>query len=220
MAENENVIQTEIEPEIQPEIQPEEPEAKPKKQKKNSNGGIKEWWRKTLVSLKRKPQNIPFIFYMLACIIYLIMLTSFSKCVMENYGDDQKWSALCVFGCTLFSLLVIVAYMRVYPKYKKPSIAMMVVTYVFTAMLIFFDIVFFNEITGLRASTNISKLLYPSADTTALAISIVHIVLLAIGAILLATLPLWKKLLLKINTRKEVESAAGSMETIDLDGEE
>ncbi|MCD8040859.1 MAG: hypothetical protein LUF82_05105 [Clostridia bacterium] len=205
MAENENVLQPEVE----------QPEAKPAKVKK-SKGGFKEWLRKQTVNLKRKPQNIPFVFYLVACVVYLVALTNFSKCVTQNYGNDQTWSALCVFGCTLFSLLAIVAYMRIFPKHKKASIPMMVVTYVFTAMLIFFDIVFYNEITGLRAINDVSKLPYASADTASLAIAIVHIVLLAIGAVLLATLPLWRKLLMKINTRKEVESAAGNVGEIDL----
>ncbi|MCD7729553.1 MAG: hypothetical protein LUI60_06550 [Clostridia bacterium] len=211
MAENENVMQPEV--------------SQPETKKKKDNGGFKEWRRKQIVNLKRKPQNIPMVFLFLGCAIYLVCLTSFSKSVIENYNSLQEWAALGVFVCTLFSMLVIVSYMRIFPKHKKPSIAMMVVTYVFLALMIFMDIVIINEITTLRAE-NFSNpnVVYDSydasADNTSIAISIVHIVIEAIAAVLLATMPLWKKLLMKINTKKEIESASSNMGAIDLQGEE
>lgn len=173
---------------------------------------LKEWCRKRIVNLKRNVSIIPFIVLIVSTVVYLIELTNFSQSVMISIINLQEWCGLCVFVNCLLSLLVLVSYMRIFPKRKKNiSIPMLVVTLVFIALMILLDVVYYNEANGLLNDIIAQGGAKAGYDTAALNTSIAHIVMLGITVVLLATMPLYKKLILKINTSKVVESAAGNM---------
>lgn len=163
--------------------------------------GAKEWLRKQIVNLKRRPSNIAFLFLAITSLIFILSLNAFSQAVYRSM-NSVDWSGICVFGGTLVSILIFVSFMNTFPKRKKMNIGMLCVTILFILLLYLCDIVFYIEMTNFLAATaNAHETFYTT--TTNL---IVHMVFLGITVLLMATLPLYKKALLKINTQKEIES--------------
>ena len=174
--------------------------------------GFKEWGRKQIVNLKRRPSNIAFLFLIITSLIFILSLMPTSEAVYRK-TTVSTWSGVCLFGGTLFSILIFVSYMNSFPKRKKPNIPMLCVTGLFVALLFLFDIVFYVEMSGIIGATDTQ----PCYQTT-LNVLLTHMVFLALTVVLMATMPLYKKALLKINTRKEVESTVNEMKgTIDLE---
>lgn len=195
MAENEIVVENNTQP------------AEPTKGQKFV-AGLKERWRKFLVSLKRKPQRIAFFVLLLSTVIYMCSLFSFSQATMYY---SVNWMGLLIFINTMFSILTLLLFMNTFPKRKhKMNIVMLVLTFVFMAIMLFCDIYWYITIQPLFAAqygstTNPDVLEKLSAMTPAFSAILAHLVLVALSAVLLATLPLYKKLILKINTTKVLE---------------
>ena len=211
-----------------------EPKAKPNK--------AKEWLRKKIVNLKRKPQHIAFLFFVVTSIIYLVGLNVTSPGPVSDF-QSQPYLGLSVFIVTLFSILVLVLFMNSFPKrgikYKKDgkkynvNFIMLALTFVFVIAMFLFDLLYYNQLVGcIKAGGNESKFFIdmdqalkyqqywseefaanPVLDTgsyrsylvSALNLTIVHMVFLGISALLLATLPLYKKLIMMIDTSKVIE---------------
>lgn len=174
--------------------------------------GFKEWGRKQIVNLKRRPSNIAFLFLIITSLIFILSLMPMSEAVYRK-TTTSTWSGICLFGGTLFSILIFVAYMNSFPKRKKPNIPMLCVTGLFIALLFLFDIVFYVELSGILGA-DVTQACYQ----TTLNVLLTHMVFLALTVVLMATMPLYKKALLKINTRKEIESTVSEMKsTIDLE---
>lgn len=180
--------------------------------------GIKEFIRKFFVSLKRSPQRIALVALIAAFLIYSLNLTSISKTtnliLMPNMG-------LCEFVAMLFSMLAFVCFLRAFPKREKPKIAMIVLIFLMMAALVFADIVYHSRI--IEATTRENNRIEITAErayiATAQNVVVLHIILIGVSAILLATLPLYSKALRKINTSIYVEDN-GDMQAIDISGEE
>lgn len=191
MAENENVLQ-------------EQEEKKPSKGAKFL-AGVKERCRKFIVNLKRRPMNIAFFVLIISAIAYLCSLGNLSQTALAFTVD---WLGLSVFVNTLFCILSLLLFMNSFPKReKKPKIVMLVLFFVFIAAMVAFDLIFYINISKAygEASATI-KAQYAKFTDPALAVTIAHIVMLGISALLTATYPLYGKLINKINTRKAVES--------------
>lgn len=191
------------------------------KQKQVSAGqrrGIKEFIRKFFVSLKRSPQNIPLVALAAAFLIYSLNLTSIAnttaKINLPNMGQ-------CEFAAMLFSILAFVCFLRAFPKREKPKVLMLAVMFVMMAGLIFVDIVYYNRI--IEAVTRENNRIAITGETAYIAVAqnivVVHIVLIAVTAVLLIALPAYSKVLRKINTSIDVEDN-GELEAIDISGEE
>lgn len=224
MAEVENVVN---------EVQP-APEAKPSKGAKIA-AGIKEWFRKLTVKLKRRPMNIAFLVLIVSTIVNLCSLSYYSQlCLTMTYAPNGQ--GLCVFVSQLFCILILLLFMSSFPKReKKPKIVLLVVFFVFAAVMIALDLYLYiswGDIhavdllterdpvtyeqyweTGTGAQKGVNYF-YPGAMSGVLA----HLILLALAAILTATYPLYGKLINKINTRKVIESTE-LKETIDTSAE-
>lgn len=211
----------------------------------------KEWFRKQIVNLKRKPQNIAFVLLFITSLFYLLSLNTLSPGPVRDFSG-VSWLGFCIFVNALFSILVLVLFLGIFPKYPKVNkktgkkrrinVAMIVLTFLFMAVMIAMDIWFYIILTGeiagqeamffssaaeaqkyqqylsegfdvstLEGNTNAKGYLVSSLHLT-----IAHIVLVGISMILLATLPLYKKLILKINTSKEVASNNAN-EVIDIE---
>lgn len=162
--------------------------------------GAKEWLRKQIVNLKRRPSNIAFLFLIVSSLIYVLSLGTISQSVYSRLGLD--WTGISTFVCTLFSVLSLVMYMNAFPKRKKVKVVSLVLCVLFMALMVFMDIMFYVEFSdAIEGATNIESYWQPTLTTI-----LVHIIFIAITAILMATMPLYTKALMKINTKKDVDS--------------
>lgn len=235
------------------EVAVEETAAASSETKKESFGAkVKEWFRKQAVNLKRKPQRIPFLFFIISTVMYLIGLNVLSPGPVVDF-PSQEYLGLSVFVTTLFSILVLVLFMNTFPKrgikYKKNgkkhsmNYIMLALTFIFVIVMFLMDILYYKQLTGcingneakffkdIDQARQWSKYIpydvelvmldpksYKSYLISALNLDVAHMVFLGISAVLLATLPLYKKLILKINTSKVVEGT-NIKEAIDTEDE-
>lgn len=212
---------------------------------------VKEWGRKKIVNLKRKPQNIAFFVLIVSTLMYLLSLSTLSPGPTKDFSA-VSWLGFCIFVNALFSILVLVLFLGIFPKHPKVnkktgkktriSISKIVLTALFIAVMIAMDILYYIILTG--AISGNEKIFFSSAAEaqkyaqylspgfdlstldgntgaktyllSSLNICIAHIVLVGLGALLLATLPLYKKLILKINTKKDIELGEAK-EVIDIE---
>lgn len=179
--------------------------------------GFKELIRKFLVSIKRNPQIFSMLALLAAFLIYSLNLSSVSLTTAKINSPNM---GQCEFAAMLFSILAFVCFLRSFPKRQKAKIPMLVLLSLMLVGLVFVDIVYLSRIT--QAITGENALVINS-DTAYIAIAnnaiVGHIVCLCICAVLLAALPLYGKLLKKINTSIDVEGN-GEMEVIDISGED
>jgi len=203
MEEMQNVVEDEV---VEPAPESEKPSVG-----KRIWSGIKEWCRKFVVKLKRRPMNIAFFVLIVSAIVYLCSLGNFSQTALNVHVE---WLGLSVFVNTLFCILSLLLFMNSFPKRsKKPKIVMLVLLFVFIAAMITFDIVFYvrssnafhNDVEAGylegQSKAEMEEYLLPALSAT-----IAHVVLVGLAAILTATYPLYGKLINKINTRKVIES--------------
>lgn len=178
--------------------------------------GPKEFIRKFFVSLKRSPQNIALAFLAAAFLVYSLNLTSVAnttaKINLPNMGQ-------CEFACMLFSILAFVCFLRAFPKRQKPSVLMITLVYVMLAVLIIVDVVYYNRISEWLGTGSNQITVETAYIAIAYNVITVHAVLAGITAVLLAALPIYSKLLKKINTSIDVEDN-GELDVIDISGED
>ena len=185
--------------------------------KKNTSRGIKEIFRKFLVSLKRSPQNIPFASLIITFLVYSLNLTQISNTTAKIQGAQM---GLCGFAAMLFSILSFICFLNAFPKRQKANIPMVVILYVMFAVVIVADLVYNSRIlAALTRAENPIKI----TDATmyivkAQNIIMVHIALVGVTAVLTALLPLYSKLIRKIDTSVTVEDN-GSLGMIDISEE-
>lgn len=180
--------------------------------------GIKEFIRKFFVSLKRRPQNIPLVALALAFLVYSLNLTSIANTTAlintPNMGQ-------CEFAAMLFSILAFVCFLRSFPKRQKPKLLMLGLLFLMIIGLVFVDSVYLTRIN--EAMTRSDNPVVINADnafiTASQSVVTAHIVLLAVCAVLILALPVYSKILRKINTSIDVEGNE-DIEAIDISGEE
>lgn len=175
---------------------------------------MKEFFRKTMVSIKRSPQNIPFVGLILAFIYYSFNLTKISDTTAKIQGKNM---GLCGFITMLFSILVFVCFLNAFPKRKKPNVAMLVLMYAMFAMIMVADIIYRGRIAQAMIREDFVSVIENNpyileADHVVL----VHMVMVIFVAVLIGLLPVYSKLLRKINTSVELEYG-NKMEAIDFD---
>ena len=252
MEENENVVVEEQQTTPTETVVEETAVADSGTKKESFGAKVKEWFRKQAVTLKRKPQRIAFLFFIISSVMYLIGLNVFSPGPVIDF-QSQEYLGLSVFVTTLFSILVLVLFMNTFPKrgikYKKNgkkhsmNYIMLALTFLFVIIMFLMDLLYYKQLTGCingneakffknvemaagwekyyfgsAADLMLDPKSYKSYLLSALRLDIVHMVFLGISAVLLATLPLYKKLILKINTSKVVEGTE-MKEVIDTEDE-
>lgn len=163
---------------------------------------LKEWFRKKIVTLKRKPQTIALVFMLISSLIYIIGLGTLSRAIMNNSGVSYinvEWVGHAIFVNTLFSILILLLFLYTFPKRKKPNLIFAALVFVFGIIMILMDVLYY---------TQLSNAIETMADTqaSALNLTIVHLVFQVIALVVFALIPLYSKLIRKINTRKEVAS--------------
>lgn len=180
--------------------------------------GFKEFIRKFIVSLKRSPQNIAMVALAVAFLVYSLNLTAISNTTARINSPNM---GQCEFAAMLFSILAFVCFLRSFPKRQKANKVMLGLLILMLAGLVFVDCVYLTRIA--QAQARVDNPLVISVETAYIAIAnnaiVAHIVCIGICAVLLAALPLYGKLLKKINTSIDVEGN-GEMEVIDISGED
>ena len=184
---------------------------------KKKSGGLKEMWRKFLVALKRRPQRIPLVALTITFLYYALHMTSFSDTTAKIQGSGM---GLCGFCVMLFSMLSFMCCMNAFPYRKKTNVPMLVLLLVMFAIVAVADVIYMKTIEA--AVTRVENPIEVTQNTIYIAYAHyyaqVHLVLLGITTVLVLLLPVYSKLIRKINTSIEVEDN-GSMAAIDISGE-
>ena len=175
---------------------------------------IKEAVRKFIVSLKRNPSMIPLVMLLVAFLVYSFNLTSMSDSTAKIQGTGMGLSQFCIM---LFSLLSMVCMLNAFPRRKKPNIPMIVIMFVMFAIIIFCDLHYNNAIMAAltRAESPIVLNETTIYITEAYNMLNTHVILIGVSAALVVLLPVYSKLLRKINTSVDVEDN-GEMGEIEI----
>lgn len=180
--------------------------------------GFKEFIRKRLVGLKRRPQVIPMLALIAAFLVYSLNLTDVSDTTAKIQGAGM---GLCGFCTMLFSILSFVCFLNAYPHRKKTNIPMLVLMLGMIGLVIFCDVKYLACITA--ALTRADNPISISKNTLYIAYANnmlnTHIVLLCIAVGLILLLPVYAKLLRRINTSVSVEDN-GRLGEIEISGED
>ena len=181
----------------------------------NKRSGFGEFIRKSIVSLKRKPETIAMVVLAVAFLIYSLNLTYISHTTARIQGPGM---GLYGFITMLLSLLSFVCFSNSFPRRKKPNYAMLALMFIMFAIIIFCDIKYRGLINNslTRAENPIAAEDYIIKANNALSL---HIIVLIIGAALVALRPVYAKMLRGIKTSIEIEENAG-MGAIDISGDD
>ncbi|MBE5814600.1 MAG: hypothetical protein E7320_05245 [Clostridiales bacterium] len=174
---------------------------------KKNNRGLKEALRKTIVSLKRKPQTIPMLVLAVAFVYYSLNLTHVSDTTAKIQSQGMGLSGFCTM---LFSMLSFVCFMNAYPHRKKTNIPMLVLMFVMLIGLIFCDSYYMGCIS--RAMTRADHPIVVDQNTIYIQQAFdmlgVHRIILIVGFVLTLLVPVLRKLLKKIDTSLPVEEGS------------
>lgn len=191
--------------------------ANEKKQTKTSSH-MPEFLRRFFVGLKRRPSIIALVVLVIAFFQYSLNLTHISDTTAKIQGSGM---GLCGFATMLFSMLSLVCFLNAFPRRKKPVIPMVVIMFVMFAIIIFCDMRYSNLIiTALTRAENPIKL-DVSTIYIAQAYNVLqtHMGIEIAGIVLTVLMPLYTKLLRKVNTSVTVEDY-GKLDVIDIEGED
>lgn len=183
--------------------------------------GFKEFIRKFLVSLKRKPQNIALFVLLVGFVFFSLNLTSISDTTALINTDNM---GQCEFAMMLFSILSFVVFLRTFPKRQKVKIPMLILTFLFLGIVVFADVVYLSRISdALTREENRIIINYETGQNLFIANAwstlTTFLIFMAVVVVLLAALPLYSKLLRKINTSIDVEGNT-NMTTVDISEED
>ena len=184
----------------------------------NQPKGMKEFIRKRIVALKRKPQTIALIAFALAFVYYSLNLTKISD---TTAYINLPGMGLAGFATMLFSILLMVCFMNAFPHRKKVNIPMLALMFVLVGIIIYAGIFYQGRIT--EALTREVNPITVGTDkgyiNSAMTMLSVHRIILIVGVALVVLLPVYSKLLKKIKTSVDVADNGG-MAAIDISGED
>ena len=177
-----------------------------------------EFCRKLIVSLKRRPSTIALLALVFAFVQYSLNLTHISDTTAKIQGPGM---GLCGFATMLFSMLSLVCFLNAFPRRKKPVVPMVVLMFCMFAVIIFCDVRYMSLISA--ALTRADNPIVIDAQTVYIAqaynVLYDHIIIEAVGIALILLLPVYSKLLRRINTSVTVEDY-GKLGAIDISGED
>jgi len=174
----------------------------------------KETVRKFIVSLKRNPSLIPLVMLFVSFLLYSLNLTDMSDTTAKIQG---KGMGLCQFAIMLLSLLSMVCMLNAFPRRKKPNIPMIVLMFVMFGIIIYCNIHYSNAVLNALYRPESPIQLNDTTRYIANAYNMLgtHMILVIITAALVALLPVYSKLLKKINTSIAVDDN-GQMAQIEI----
>lgn len=160
---------------------------------------LKESFRKLLVSLKRRPHNIAFVMLLISFVQYSFNLTDISNTTAQLMRQNM---GLYSFVIMLFTTLSIVCFLNSFPKRQKPRWVMVALFVVMVGVVITCDLLYGKAVSlSLETGKFDSYEFIPVAYRTV----ITNAILLGVTLVLTATIPVYGKLLKKINTSIELE---------------
>ena len=184
---------------------------------KRANGSAKEFFRKKIVTLKRKPQTIPMLVLAFAFLFYSLNLTHVSDTTAKIQLSGMGLSGFCTM---LFSMLSFVCFLNAYPHRKKTNIPMLVLMFLMLGILVFCDTFYMGRIN--MAITRADHPIVVDANTAyitqAYQVLSVHRIIVLIGAVLTLLVPVLRKLLRRIDTSLPVEEGS-QMQALQLSDE-
>ncbi len=174
----------------------------------------KESIRKFIVSLKRNPSVIPLVMLFVSFLLFSLNLTDVSDTTAKIQG---KGMGLCQFAIMLLSLLSMVCMLNAFPRRKKPSIPMIVLMFIMFGAMIYCNNHYCNAVLAAlyRAESPIKLDATTQYIANAYNMLGTHMVLIIVTAALVALLPVYSKLLKKINTSVAVDDN-GDMAEIEI----
>ena len=203
MAENE-IVETQVpaEPEVvEVDVQP-----APEEPKKSSKAGaaVKEWFRKLTVKLKRQTHIIPLIIILITSLIYLCSTALYAQIIEKNSGIPNL--GISMFVNTLLSILVLAVFLNAFPKRKKPNIIYIVAVFVVLAIMLGMDLLYLiNTMNFVKKYGGAYIIKNQPEILDAYNMLYVHMAFVGVSIVVFAFLPLYKKAINKINTKKELE---------------
>lgn len=188
------------------------------KETKNTPSHMPEFLRKLIVSLKRKPDVIGLLVFAVGFVYYSLNLTHISDTTAKIQGSGM---GLCGFATMLFSMLSMVCYLNAFPRRKKPVIPMIVLMAVMVCIIIFCDNYYMGLIAAALTRPDNPIIIDKNTVYIAQAYNVLssHMAFEIAGAVITALLPVYSKLLRKINTSITVEDN-GKLGAIDITGED
>lgn len=178
---------------------------------------ISEMFRKMIVSLKRKPQTIPMISLAIAFIVYSFNLTYVSNTTAKIQGVGMGFCGFCTMLCSILSF---VCFLNAFPVRKKVNVPMLVLMFVMFGVIIGSDLYYSNCIYEALTRPENPITLGKTTLYIAEAYNMLdqHVLWMGITTALIVLLPVYSKLLKKINTNVDVEDN-GKMAAIEIDSE-
>lgn len=177
--------------------------------------GIKEFFRKFIVSLKKRTTKIPQFVMIVTFLVYALSLSTISN---TTAYVNKTPMGLCSFVVMLLSILGFVSSLNAFPARAKPKILMVILMYFMQAVVIGADVWYVIKIQeGLNENTYTPTAL--KAINSANAVIIVHVILVGVTVLLFALVPLLRKLLMKIDTSVDLGENE-DMKKIELEDEE
>ena len=165
---------------------------------------MKEFFRKKIVILKRKPQMILMLVLVIGFLVYSLILTHVSDSTAKIQPVGMGLSGFCTM---LFSILSFVCFLNAYPHRKKTNIPMLVLMFLMLGVLIVCDTFYMDQITRaiIRADHPIVVDANTAYITKAYDMLGVHRIVVAVGAVLTLLVPVLRKLLRRIDTSLVIE---------------
>lgn len=159
------------------------------------NKGFKEAWRKFIVSLKKRPHNIPLVMMAVSFVVYSFNLTKISN---TTAVVNRPFMGLCEFVIMLLSILAFVCFLNAFPKRQKPVTIMVILLYLMQVIILACDVLYISNIgVGLQTiEITSSRLFIPQART----VLTTHIILVICSTVLIVLIPVLGKLLGRIDT--------------------
>jgi len=190
------------------------------KKKVSFGARVKERVRKTIVTLKHKPHLIPLVMLVITFLYYSLNLTVISNTTAKIQGPNM---GLCGFVIMLFSMLSLVCCGNSFPHRKPVNKPMLVLMFVMFAIILAADTLYMNAIWS--ACSRPDNPITITQDTIYIATAYnevlpTHRILLMISIVLIVLLPVYSKLIRKINTSIKVEEGSSDIAAIDISSED
>ena len=185
---------------------------------KGAGAVLREMRRKFLVSIKRRPQMIPLAVLVVAFLFYSLNMSYISNTTARIQGAGM---GLAGFATMLFSMLSFMCFINAFPYRKKVNVPMVVLMLVMFAIILFADNYYINAI--VRAMTREENPIVVTVATIYIDYARrylrVHMLILIVDVVLIALLPVYSKLLRKIDTSVDIGDN-GQLGAIDISGED
>ncbi|MCR4617498.1 MAG: hypothetical protein K5669_04840 [Lachnospiraceae bacterium] len=179
---------------------------------------IKEFFRKRMVALKRKPQTIPLVVLIVTFLIYALNLRIISDTTARI---NMTGMGLAGFATMLLSILSFVCFLNAFPHRKPVNIPMLVLFFIMQIVVGFCNRYYYSKVIqaivneGAKAADMLKKNVFIAKAYKMLG---VHFIFIIITVALVALLPLYSKLLRKIKTSIDV-AGNDSMGAIEISDE-